>query len=81
MAKITFTLTAQATPRVINALSEQYEPQIIDENGDVVDNPQTKVEFAREQLKRLVALKVKRYEERVAREALPAGEDLDVTVS
>ena len=81
MAKITFTLSAEDATRVVNALGSNHETQIPDENGNLVNNPQSKAQFARLQLAQILKRKVVQHEKNVARAALSAPADLDVTVS
>ena len=81
MATITFTLSTADATRVVNALGSNHETQVPDENGDLVNNPQSKAQFARLQLAQILKRKVVQHEKNVARAALSAPADLDVTVS
>lgn len=57
-------------PELIEVFSEGYFSQLPDENGELIDNPQTKAQYASEQfdlhVKRCIKKRVQRHRERVA---------------
>lgn len=61
MADITKTQTIpdEHVQRMIDAFGENYQTEILDENGDTISNPQTKAQFASSQYDDFVINSVK----------------------
>ena len=62
---------------VINALSEQYEANIVDPNdpnGGLIPNPQTRAQFANETCRKWIAEKVRIYRKHQAVEQIVVAE-------
>lgn len=49
MAVKTFTIKDEYVPELIEAFGQGYQETVLDENGDVIANPQTKAQYANEQ--------------------------------
>jgi hypothetical protein len=64
---------------VINALSEQYEENIVDPNdpnGGLIPNPQTRAQFANETCRNWIAERVRLYRKRQAVEQIVVAEPI-----
>lgn len=80
MATITFTLSSADATRIVNALGAGHEENIINEEGQEVSNPQTKAQFAQNQLAQLIKGKVIQHERQEARRALQEPSAFEITV-
>lgn len=73
MAQITFTIPDAKMPTVIDAWSEGYQDTI-----DGQPNPQTKQQFAKQQMAAMIKVKVRQYE---VNQHVIAGDIQDVPIS
>lgn len=68
MATLQFNIPDAAVPRVLDAFANRfsYEPTITQEDGSVVPNPETRVEFTRRMVREFIVQTVLDHESRQA---------------
>jgi hypothetical protein len=63
MATLRFNIPDADMPRVLNAWGVNWSDQVLDEStGQTAPNPQTKQAFARQEIRKMIAERVRSYE-------------------
>lgn len=81
MPKITLTLGDAETARFAKAFAQSYgyQNKIIDADGEKIDNPQSKADFAKEKIMQYIKDVVRSVEADEARQAVTMPADIKIT--